>query len=332
MAVRGVHDERVGAGLQQGLGLAGDVAVDADGGGDPQLAGGVDGRGVEGGAQRVLAGEQADQAAVAVDDGGELAVRLAEPVEGVARVDALVEQQQVAGHHLGERGEAVDALAVGVGDDADGAAVLDHDQGAVGALGQQRERLGDGGAGVEGDGGVVHQVTLLDPADDLGDDLGRDVLRDGDQAAAAGDGLGHPAAGDGGHVGHDQRDGGAGAVVGGQVDSLAGAHGGSAGDHEYVVVREVVRGHEVVQEAHETGLSGWEKLHLGCGCGTAAGRTREPLHPTFDSPVPVGQTPAGRRLLGLRTSHDQSSARRYGGSSKSRAFAPAGAAPVAFTR
>ena len=78
------------------MALPADVAVDADGGGDPQLAVGVDGGGVERGAQRALAGEDADQPAVRVDGGGELAVGGVEPVEGLARVDVRVEQQQVA--------------------------------------------------------------------------------------------------------------------------------------------------------------------------------------------------------------------------------------------
>ena len=59
--------------------------------------------------------------------------------------------------------------------------------------------------------------------DDVGDDVDRDVLRDDHEAAAAGDRLGHPAAGDGGHVGDDERDGGAGAVGRTEVHAVAGA-------------------------------------------------------------------------------------------------------------
>ena len=58
-------------------------------------------------------------------------------------------------------------------------------------------------------------LTWLDrPADDVE----RDVLRDGRDAAAAGDRLGHPAAGDGRHVRDGERQRGADAVGRGQVD------------------------------------------------------------------------------------------------------------------
>ena len=73
---------------------------------------------------------------------------------------------------------------------------VDDDARAVRPLGQQRQRVGDGLVGGQHDRGVEHQVALLDPGDDLGDDVDRDVLRDDDEAAAAGDRLGHPAAGD----------------------------------------------------------------------------------------------------------------------------------------
>lgn len=64
-----------------------------------------------------------------------------------------------------------------VGDDADGAAVLVHDDAcAVRPLGQQGERVGDGSAGGQLDRGVQDEVARLDPGDDVGDDLDRDVL------------------------------------------------------------------------------------------------------------------------------------------------------------
>jgi hypothetical protein len=46
-------------------------------------------------------------------------------------------------------------------------------------------------------------VAGLGPRHDLGDDVGRDVLRQHGQPAAAGHGLGHPPAGDRRHVGDD---------------------------------------------------------------------------------------------------------------------------------
>ena len=51
MAVRRVHDEQVDPRLEQGGGLAGDVAVDPDRGGDAQSPAGVGVRGVEAGTQ-----------------------------------------------------------------------------------------------------------------------------------------------------------------------------------------------------------------------------------------------------------------------------------------
>jgi hypothetical protein len=116
-------------------------------------------------------------------------------------------------------GEPVDALAVRLGDHADRApVVVDHHHGTVRPLGQQVDRVADGVGGAERDRRVVYQVALLDPGDDIGHHVERDVLRDHRDRAAPGHGLGHPAARDGRHVGDDERDRGAGAVGGGQVD------------------------------------------------------------------------------------------------------------------
>ena len=87
VAVRRVHDEGVHARFEQRAGLARHVAVDADGGGDAEPAVGVGGRGVERGAQRALAGEDAGETAVGVDGGRELAVGGVELVERLAGVD-----------------------------------------------------------------------------------------------------------------------------------------------------------------------------------------------------------------------------------------------------
>ena len=74
------------------------------------------------------------------------------------------------------------------------------------------------------------------------DDVERDVLRQDHDAAAAGDGLGHPLPGDGGHVRDDDGDRGADAVGRGEVDVEARPDGREAGHHEHVVVGEVVTG------------------------------------------------------------------------------------------
>ena len=99
-------------------------------------------------------------------------------------------------------------------------------------------------------GGLDDGVPRLDGRDDLGDDVRRDVLREDGDAAAAGDRLGHPAAGDGRHVGDDDGDGGAGAVDGREVDVEAGGDLGTGRDEEDVAVGEVGGGRVAGQEAH----------------------------------------------------------------------------------
>nr|BFE81980.1 hypothetical protein GCM10020093_045810 [Planobispora longispora] len=251
VAVRGVHDQAVDPGLQQLLRLGGHVAVDADGGGDAEPAPGVDGRRVEGGPQRAGPGQDADQAAVAVDDGGEPVAALVEPVERLAGVEPGGQGEQVVGHDVGQLGVHVHAVAVGLGDDADRAVVpVDDDDRAVGPLGQEVERLADGVVRGEGERGVVDQVALLHPVDDVGDDVDRDVLRDHGDPAAAGHGLGHPAPGDRGHVGDDDGDRGPGAVGGGQVDGEPGSDRGARRDHEHVAVGQVVGRNRLIEKLH----------------------------------------------------------------------------------
>ena len=72
-----------------------------------------------------------------------------------------VDEHQVARHDLAELGEPVDAGEVGLGDDADRPArpLVDDDRGAVGALGQQDERLADGLVRRQRDRGVVDEVA-----------------------------------------------------------------------------------------------------------------------------------------------------------------------------
>ena len=96
--------------------------------------------------------------------------------------------------------------------------------------------------GAERDRGVEDRVPRLDPGDDLADDVDRDVLREDGEAAAAGDRLGHPPAGDRGHVGDDERDRRADPVRRGQVDVEPGADVGTVGHHEDVGVGQVVVG------------------------------------------------------------------------------------------
>ena len=171
-------------------------------------------------------------------------------------------------HDVVDLGEPVDAGQVGLGDDADRAVADGDDRGAVGALVQQHERL----AGRHRAASSVIGVSWtrwrdFDPGDDLAHDLGRDVLRDDGERAPAGDRLGHPAAGDGGHVGHDERDRRARAVDRREVDVEPARHRRAARHHEDVVVGEVELGLEAVEETHPPSV------------GAAGARTGRDRHP-----------------------------------------------------
>jgi hypothetical protein len=151
--------------------------------------------------------------------------------------------------------EPVDALAVGLGDHTDRAAVVvDHHDRTVRPLGEQVDRVADGVGGAERDRRVVHEVPLLDPGDHVGDHVEGDVLRDHRDRAAAGDRLGHPAPGDGRHVGDDEGDRRAGAVGGRQVDVEPRADLRMGRCHEDVAVGQVVRGCRAVEKPHSEQL------------------------------------------------------------------------------
>ena len=137
MAVRGVDDEQVDAGVDQPLGALEAVVADAGRGGDAQAAlrvlGGVR---VELRLLDVLDGDQADAVAVAVDDQQLFDAVLVQQALGLVLVDVLLDRDQVfAGHQFGDLLRRIGGEAhVAVGEDADqpagllaaGAAVLDH--------------------------------------------------------------------------------------------------------------------------------------------------------------------------------------------------------------
>ena len=131
-----------------------------------------------------------------------------------------------------------------------GFAAVDHDRGAVRALADEGQRGVHRVVRADDDRGLDDGVPRLDRDDDLGDDVRRHVLGQDGDAAAAGDRLGHPAAGDGRHVGDDDGDGGAGAVDGREVDVEAGGDLGTRRDEEDVAVGEVGGGRVAGQEAH----------------------------------------------------------------------------------
>ena len=176
---------------------------------------------VERGAQGAGAGEHADQRRRRRPRPPRAgACAACERVEGrpAGRMSAeIVTRCRV--HHLLDLGEPVDVDAVRLRDDADRAAVLAPRRRPGGsAWGAATRASADGLVRGQRDRGVEDGVPRLHEPHHLGHDRDRDVLRDDGEAAAAGHGLGHPLAGDRGHVGDDERQGRAGAVGGGQVD------------------------------------------------------------------------------------------------------------------
>ena len=105
------------------LGLARDVAVDADGGGDAQPAVASTAGRVERGAQRALAGEDAHQPAVGVDRGGER--RLAASSRSKASRGSMSASSSSRSRVMtsGSWVKRSTPVQVGLGDDADRAAV-----------------------------------------------------------------------------------------------------------------------------------------------------------------------------------------------------------------
>ncbi|MCY1292616.1 hypothetical protein D9M70_418500 [compost metagenome] len=161
MAVGGVDDDQVDAGVDQPLGALKAVIADRDGGGGAKAAlrvlGGVR---VELRLLDVLDGDQADAAAVGVDDQKLLdAVRVKEAL-GFLLVDAFLDRDQVLmGHQLVDLLVRVGSEAdVTVGEDADettlllatGAAVLDDRDAGNAVLLHEAQRIGELGVGADG--------------------------------------------------------------------------------------------------------------------------------------------------------------------------------------
>ena len=119
VAVRRVDDEHVDAHREQRLRLRGRIAVDADRARDPQPALGVDGRAVDGAAQRALAGDAPEQPAVVVDDRRHREPLAAQAVVDLLRGGAGLERDELAAHHVLQLREPVEAGGVVLGEDAD---------------------------------------------------------------------------------------------------------------------------------------------------------------------------------------------------------------------
>ena len=239
--VRRVDDEDVRTEGDEILGPHRGIAVDPDRGADQQPPVGVDGRTVDGRAQRTLAGDHADQAAVVVDDRGHtetLSGRVARtPPRGRRRAAGGAGSWLITLPSWVNRSTPSASFSV---NSPTGAPVVDDDHRAVRPLVDQRQRVADRGVGREGDRRFEDRVTALDVLDDAAHDVDGDVLRQDGDPAAAGDGLGHAATGDGGHVRDDEGNRGADTVGGREVDVHARRDVGEARHHEDVVVGQVV--------------------------------------------------------------------------------------------
>src|SRR3954447_4545665 len=211
VTVRGVHDEHVDAGLDQGHGPLVRLAEEADRGADHQPAAAVLG------GQRelvpldeVLQRDQAGQLAGVVDQRQLLDLVLAEQRHRVVGRDALLAgDQRLLGHHLADRAGQVGLEAhVAVGDDADqDAGVVDDRDAGDPVLPAERVRLADGGVGADRDRLRDHAgLGALDQVDLLGLVLDREVAVKDAEAALTGHRDGHPGLGDGVHRAGQQRD------------------------------------------------------------------------------------------------------------------------------
>ena len=83
------------------------------------------------------------------------------------------------------------------------------------ALRQKMARIPRGVVRLDDDWSVENQPSGLDLADGLSSNVSWDVLRQDGNSASASGGFGHPATGDGRHIGDDNRNGCAGAIIGG---------------------------------------------------------------------------------------------------------------------
>ena len=253
VAVGGVDDEDVDAHLAQRFGLdvdavAGRRAVDPDGDGEHQATLGIDCGSVDRRSQCAVAGDHADQPALVVDHRGERATLRREQLEGRDRLDPVGHGDDVAAHGGVQLGEAVVAGGVRLAEHSKRrAAFVDDDDRAVGPLVDQGEGVADRVVWRQRDRRLVQRVAALDVVDDRADDVEGDVLGQHGQPAAAGHGLGHPPAGDGGHVGDDDRERRADPVGRREVDVEARTDRRQVRDHEHVVVRQVVAGVGVEQ-------------------------------------------------------------------------------------
>ncbi len=136
MTVGCVDDKHIHSGREKLICPPGHVAGYTDRGADAQPAQGIGRGAVECRPQCTLAGEYSKQASIVGHDRCEPVITGREPIKRRRRTNVSWKRQQVTRHHRSQLCEAVHRGAVGFSDDADRPAVVDHHEGAVGALGQ----------------------------------------------------------------------------------------------------------------------------------------------------------------------------------------------------
>ncbi len=148
VTVGGVDHEHVDAQRHERLGLGGRIAVDAHRHGDAQASLVVDGRTVDRRAQRAGAGHRRRSAARRRRPPGRTSGAARRGVRTRRRGQSRPRSRlELAAHHVLQLAEAVEADRVLLGEDAlRPALVVDHDDGPVGPLVDQSERIADGAA------------------------------------------------------------------------------------------------------------------------------------------------------------------------------------------
>ena len=250
MSVCGVDHQQVDARLGEAARLRPDVTVDPHRRGDPQPAVVVNGGRVDARPDRSGTGEHPGQRAVGLGQHRHVDRRVFEQVEHLPWIGACRCGDEVGHGDVADPGEPVHSHTPGLGDQADRPSLEEHHSGAVGALVNQRRRIGHRVVGGEHDRGVDDEVTALDEVDSLLHRRDRKILRKNDNATATCDRFSHPPTRDRGHVGNHHRDGRARAVRRREVDVHPGHHIGASRDDEDVVVGQVVGGLVAVEEFH----------------------------------------------------------------------------------
>ena len=170
--------------------------------------------------------------------------------KGLLRVDAHRQGHQIRGHELAHGGEIILPAQILWRDDAYRQRAVDHDGRAVGALVQKVAGIAHRVVRLDGDWGVIDQVSGLYRGDRLRRGLQAEVLRQDGHAAAPGDGFCHAAAGHSGHIRHDERDGIARAIGCGEVDRLPRANIRVVRHHKYIRVGQLVGRAGIIEEMH----------------------------------------------------------------------------------